>query len=159
MAKHWFISTAAAILLVAGISKIVSGLGHASILERIDPLFHLQFRFLMLGVGTLELIVVVFCIIGCDQMRKIIVLTWLTTTLLIYRIGLWWVGWHRPCSCLGNLTDALHVRPQTADTVMKIILGYLLIGSYASLFWLWRLKRTAVSATVLAGPSGPSPAP
>jgi hypothetical protein len=45
------------------------------------------------------------------------------------------------CPCLGNLTDALHITPQTADTAMKIILTYLLIGSYASLFWLWRQRN------------------
>jgi cbb3-type cytochrome oxidase subunit 3 len=28
-----------------------------------------------------------------------------------------------------------------ADTAMKIILAYLLIGSYAALFWLWKEKR------------------
>jgi hypothetical protein len=60
-----------------------------------------------------------------------------------------WVGWHKPCSCLGNLTDALHIPPQTADTAMKIILAYLLIGSYGNLFWLWRQckKSAAVSPT------------
>jgi len=42
---------------------------------------------------------------------------------------------------MGNLTDALHIPPQIADTAMKIILAYLLIGSYASLFWLWRQHR------------------
>ena len=44
---------------------------------------------------------------------------------------------------MGNLTDALHIPPQTADTAMKIILAYLLIGSYASLFWLWRQRGKA----------------
>jgi cbb3-type cytochrome oxidase subunit 3 len=42
---------------------------------------------------------------------------------------------------MGNLADALHIPPQIADTAMKIILAYLLIGSYATLFWLWRQKR------------------
>ena len=32
--------------------------------------------------------------------------------------------------------DALHIPPQVADMAMKIILAYLLIGSYATLFWL-----------------------
>jgi hypothetical protein len=45
--------------------------------------------------------------------------------------------------CLGNLTYALNISPQKADTAMKIILAYLLIGSYASLSWLWRQRRKA----------------
>ncbi len=31
---------------------------------------------------------------------------------------------------------------------MKIILAYLLIGSYATLFWLWRQSKKAVSSAV-----------
>jgi hypothetical protein len=46
---------------------------------------------------------------------------------------------------MGNLTDALHIPPQTADTAMKIILAYLLLGSYGTLFWLWRQKRLGPS--------------
>jgi hypothetical protein len=71
---------------------------------------------------------------------------WLATSLLAYRIGLVAVGYHRPCPCLGNLTDALHIPPQIADTAMKIILAYLLIGSYATLFWLWRQHRKVASS-------------
>jgi hypothetical protein len=33
---------------------------------------------------------------------------------------------------------------------MKIILAYLLLGSYASLFWLWRQRKIAVPAPVSA---------
>jgi len=45
-----------------------------------------------------------------------------------------------------NLTDALHIPPQTAEMAMKIILAYLLIGSYATLFWLWRQRKKSVSS-------------
>jgi len=33
---------------------------------------------------------------------------------------------------------------------MKIILAYLLIGSYATLFWLWRQRKNAVPASASA---------
>jgi hypothetical protein len=36
---------------------------------------------------------------------------------------------------------------------MKIILGYLLVSSYATLFWLWRQKQQTPPAT----PSGEMP--
>ena len=31
-------------------------------------------------------------------------LVWLSTNFLVYRIGLWWMGWKEPCGCLGNST-------------------------------------------------------
>jgi hypothetical protein len=75
-------------------------------------------------------------------------------TTLVYRLGLWWMDWHRPCNCLGNLTDALHISPQAADNVMKVLLAYLLIGSYALLSWHWRQKqRLGPTASPLKGAS------
>jgi hypothetical protein len=53
------------------------------------------------------------------------------------------MNWHRPCNCLGNLTDALHISPQTADNIMKLLLAYLLIGSYGLMFWRWKQGREA----------------
>jgi hypothetical protein len=37
---------------------------------------------------------------------------------------------------------------------MKIIPGYLLIGSYATLFWLWRQKRKQILSLVTSTPTG-----
>ena len=68
-------------------------------------------------------------------------LAWLATALVMYRIGLKWVGYLKPCSCLGNLTDALNISPQTADMTMKINLAYLLVGSYANLLWISARQR------------------
>ena len=56
----------------------------------------------------------------------------------------------KPCSCLGHITDALHIPPQTADTAMKIILAYLLIGCDATLFWLWTQHKKATLASAPA---------
>jgi hypothetical protein len=42
---------------------------------------------------------------------------------------------------MGSLTEALHLAPKTSDLIMKIILCYLLVGSYASLLWLWKEKQ------------------
>jgi hypothetical protein len=39
---------------------------------------------------------------------------------------------------LGNLADALHIPPNVADGALKIILLYLLIGSYGNLFRVWK---------------------
>jgi hypothetical protein len=83
----------------------------------------------------------------CFFCRRILLpvglVAWLATSFLAYRICLVLVGYHRPCNCMGGLTDALHIPPQVADAVMKSILAYLLAGSYATLIWLWRKNRKA----------------
>jgi hypothetical protein len=39
---------------------------------------------------------------------------------------------------LGSLTSALHLSEKAADNIMKVVLAYLLIGSYGLLLWQWR---------------------
>ena len=29
---------------------------------------------------------------------------WMSTNLLVSRLGLRWMGWKKPCGCLGNIT-------------------------------------------------------
>lgn len=96
-------------------------------------------------VGAVELIIAAVCLFGKQLRLQASLVAWLATNFLVYRLSLLWVDYHKPCACLGNLTDALHISPQTADTAMKIILAYLFLGSYATLFWLWRQKSQCLA--------------
>ena len=139
----WFIPSAAAILVVTGAAKAWSAFGHIKILAVADPITGVQFGHLMLVVGVLELAIAGVCLFSKSQKLKLGLIAWLATNFVVYRLGLWWIGWKKPCSCLGNLTDALHISPQLADNIMKVILAYLLIGSYGLLFWHWWQGRQA----------------
>lgn len=66
---------------------------------------------------------------------------WISTDFVAYRLGLCWLGWHRPCSCLGYITDALRISPQAAENIMNVVLAYLFFGSYMLLFLHWRQNR------------------
>ena len=107
----------------------------------------IEFHDLLRVVGGLELVVALVCFFSKRVYLQAGLVAWLTTNFVMYRLGLLWVGYHKPCPCLGNLTDMLHISSQTADTAMKIILAYLLIGSYATLFWLWRRRKKPASAS------------
>ena len=134
--SKFFILSAGIILAITGIAKVWSGLGTAKLLAVADPVTGIPFGRLMLTVGVAELVIAIVCF--CTKRNKLALnlITWLATNFLFYRVGLWWIGWRGACSCLGNLTDALHVSPQSGDNAMKIILGYLLLGSYFALFFL-----------------------
>jgi hypothetical protein len=80
-------------------------------------------------------------------------IAWVSTVLLVYRFSLWWIGWKKPCKCLGNLTDALHISPQLADDVMKGLLAFMFIGSVSLLVMHYRQNRAAGSLS----PSVPEP--
>lgn len=136
-----FIYSTGALLLLTAAAKIISSFGHGTILQTRDPLTGLQFQDLFRIVGGIEVVVALVCFFSKRTWLPAGLVAWLATSFLVYRIGLVAVGWRRPCSCMGNLTDALHIPPQTADTAMKIILAYLLLGSYATLLWLWRQRK------------------
>ncbi|HET7626153.1 MAG TPA: MauE/DoxX family redox-associated membrane protein [Verrucomicrobiae bacterium] len=135
-----FERSAGAILLVTGLSKIVSGFGNAMILHDYDPVTGLQFVHLMLIAGLIELGVAGVCF-SKNQSIAATSIAWLASCFVIYRVGLFSSGWKRPCICLGGFTDAIHISQNSADTAMKVILTYLLIGSYGTLFWLWKQNR------------------
>lgn len=157
--KKRFLVSAGVILAIVGGAKVCSALGNAKMLALTDPIIGFQFRYLMFTAGIIELVVATFCFFRENQWMATILVAWLSTNLLVYRIGLWSMGWHRPCSCLGSLTEVIHVSPQLADNIMKGVLAYLLIGSYANLLGFWRQKRQVVSASVPSGPSAPSSVP
>jgi hypothetical protein len=138
---RYFVLTAGVVFSITGIAKIISVFGTQMMLLQSDPLIGISFRHLLLLAGLVELAIACLCLFTNRLKLNTLLIAWMSTTFLVYRMGLWQMHWQRPCHCLGNLTDALHISPETADTAMKIILGYLLLGSYATLFWLWKEKR------------------
>ncbi len=132
-----FIKIAGAILAITGIAKIWSGLGDSSFLEISDPVLDIRFRYLIILVGVAEAFVSAICFFSKRQTLALGLVAWMSTSFVVYRLGLWWMDWKKPCSCLGGLTDALHISPQTADSIMKVLLAYLVIGS----FWLLYCER------------------
>jgi hypothetical protein len=142
-----FMVSVGMLLLTTAAAKLVSAGGNARILQFPDPIFAIPFRQVFWVVGGLELVVALICLFSNRARLQAGLVAWLATSFVIYRLALNLSGYHSPCHCLGNLTDALHISPQAADTAMKIVLAYLLIGSYATLFWLWRQKRKPPPST------------
>lgn len=133
-----FSFSAAAILAFTGAAKVWTAFAPTKVLAVADPITGVSFGHLMLAVGVLELVIAGICLFAKSQTLKLGLIVWLATNFVVYRLGLWWIGWHKPCSCLGNLTDALHLKPEVADNIMKVTLAYLLLGSYGLLLWQWR---------------------
>jgi hypothetical protein len=144
---YWFLLSAGVILTITGSGKILAAFGTAQALTVADPIDGLKFKYLLPVVGIAELVIAAVCIFPKTIRLAMVLVAWLSTNFALYRLGLWWIGWHKPCSCMGSLTDALHISPEAADNIMKIVLAYLLIGSYANLFWLWRQKKLDPPAT------------
>ena len=125
----------------SGCTKAFSAIGSARALDSADPLIGIPFRQLLLLVGLAEFLIAFFCLFTDKRRLSLLAVAWLSSNFLVYRLGLWFIGWHRPCGCMGNLTDLLHISPRVADNIMKGVLAYLLIGSYAILVRERRQRR------------------
>ena len=99
---------------------------------------------LLFATGMAEVLVALACFSRRGDSRiKLGLIAWMATNFLVYRIALWFIGWHHPCACMGSLAGALHLSDRAADNIMKGILAFLLIGSYLLLYLDWRARRAA----------------
>jgi hypothetical protein len=137
---NFFLYSACFLLLTTALAKLISSLGKSHILALPDPIFIIPFRWMFCIGGIVEMAVAYVCFFSKNIGLRAALVAVLSTNFVLYRLGLWLVGWHRPCPCLGSLTDALRISSQNADAIMKIILAYLLFGSYTILFWRWQQK-------------------
>ena len=124
-----YLRTAAFLLVLTAFAKIWSASGHAKALLLTDPLFGIHFHRLMALAAIVELTVACVCLLDKSSKVASAVVAWLAGMLVLYRIGLNLIHWHVPCPCLGNLSDALHISPATADMAATCVLVYLLFGS------------------------------
>jgi hypothetical protein len=134
-ARMW---TGSAVLILAftGVLKLFGATGDAQVLSHADPLFgFLSNRQVMLLGAAIEILVILLVLREADVFHKVAMIGTLGGVFLVYRIGLWGIGYEGSCSCLGQVTDVLGVSAAAADLISKIILGYLLIGSYSVLAW------------------------
>jgi len=102
----------------------------------------------MLAVGIVELAVTWICLFGQRLHLKAILVAWLASSFAVYRIGLIAVDYQKPCSCLGNVTDALGIPPTVASAIAQAILVYLLLSSYAALLWFRQQNRAGSTDSV-----------
>jgi len=146
--RRLFCISAGVILFATAIAKVYSAFGSANALLVHDPITGLSFGHLIMSAGFVEFIVAYICLPKRFENVAVRLVAWVSMCFVLYRFGLVFMGWRRPCPCLGNFTDAIHVLPHSADNIMKGVLGYLLIGSYGILFhqW-WRNRKLAVGSS------------
>jgi len=139
LVSAFLVATGIALMLV-GIGKLILGFGAMSELLVREPVLQFRFKYVILAAGFLEVVVGLTCLLVCRTWPKkgLCVVAWLASCLACYRLGLWLMSWKEPCNCMGYLTQAFHLSPQAADHTMKVFLIYMVVGSYAGLFWLWK---------------------
>jgi len=141
---HWsrlFILSAGIVLLLTAAAKFLTSAADTNLLRTGDPLLAVPYRYALPAVGMLEEAVAIVCLLRQRVWVQAATIAWLSSAFVAYRLALLWVGYQKPCACLGGLADVLGLPGTTADHLVKGVLAYLLFGSYAVLACLWLRQR------------------
>jgi len=158
MNTNWvkiFVNLAGAILLAAGLSRLLIAAEGAQFLSLPDPALGIPLHYALLVVGGIESLVALICLFGKRIHFQVGWLAWLATSYLVFQIGLFWMHCHPQATCIGSLTDPLHLSRGIAGWFVMALTIYIILGSYIALIRLWANG----TADVPVGQSPPLPAP
>ena len=144
-----FIYSAGAILLAAALERFLVAAGQGPLMSLPEPIMGISLRYAVLLVGGFELMVALICLFGRQTGLQLGWLAWVATNYTVYRIGLLTMGIHHQGTCIGSLTDPLHLASGTIGMMVGFVPLYLLLGSYAAVIWLWLEGRRAKAAKFL----------
>jgi hypothetical protein len=139
--QYYFIFSAALILLVTSIAKLFTAFnppGVVGILDIKDPVLGIKNRDLMFCAGLLELVVTLVLFFGKKNLPKLILITWLGTNFALYRLMFLLAAPGKPCPCLGNFADVVHIDRSDLHAILTFFTGYFLLGGISMLFLEWR---------------------
>jgi hypothetical protein len=123
-----FLRSAAALLVIAAAAKLYSAAGSARILTVPDPLVHLTYRTLMIGLGALETAIAAYLVCGRHTLAKLWLVFWLSSNFLMYRCASAHLHIHM-CPCLGTIAAALPLRKGEVDFLLLVFAACLFFGS------------------------------
>jgi hypothetical protein len=145
--ENWFYKSAAALLLLTALAKLYSSGGGARVLQVQDQLLHLGYRPVMILVALVEIAVALFLLKSRGDLTRSLVLLWLSSNFIAYRLGSYLLGVHT-CPCLGQLADRLPLPRGFADILLQLLVLYWFVGSLSTFWRLWgseQWRRLALS--------------
>lgn len=145
----FFIYSAGTILLAASLERFLVAAGHGQVLALPEPVMGIPLRYAVMIIGGMELVVALICLFGWRMSLQLGWLAWLATNYFVYWIGLLMMHLHSQTTCIGNLTDPLHLSRGMSGAILSFPPVYLLLGSCLAMVWLWSAGRRAAMARFL----------
>jgi hypothetical protein len=142
MKYRYFIEACKLLLVATAILKIVSVLGEVAYLGKPSFLGVVTNRQMLLIAALAEVVTIVALYHYREPYPQALALAWLTTCFLIWRVALRLAEFEQ-CGCLGTAYGWLPMKAATVDTLMKIALGVMLVGSYGRIAMEVKGRRTS----------------
>jgi DNA-directed RNA polymerase subunit RPC12/RpoP len=137
-ATRFFTNSAGTLLLAVALAMFIANWASAGLTQPHDPVLMVPMQNLFWIVGIIALVVAMICLFDKRVWLKITLVLWLAVNLFAYQIGFLLKGSHAGFSVyLNSLAEAFGITSHTAYLILEIVFLYLLVGSLASLLWLW----------------------
>jgi hypothetical protein len=133
-----FTNSAGAFLLAMGMALfVINWTSPADYVPPHDPILLLSVRDLFWIIGAIAAVAALMCFFSDRQTMSSGMLLWFAISYLVYRIGFSFDGCPDLTGYLGGFAAAFGIAAKVADRILEIGFLYLLVGSMASLVWLW----------------------
>jgi len=153
----YFVHPAAVLLFIMALASLYSASGTSGadtfVMDQRDPLLFLKYRHVFLAAGVLELLLSAYLLMGCGLWTKLLLAAWLSTCLLVYRLGFRFTGEPNIYDYLGDIPARFFISAHVFDLVMLVVLGWLSIGSYSLLAVLWHKSPKPAGITPTMPPA------
>jgi hypothetical protein len=131
-----FFNLSASLLIMTALAKVYSATGSAKVFLVQDALLRVGYRPLMLFAAVVEIIGAVFLLVNQNDLRRALVLLWLSCNFLLYRLGTHLLGVHL-CPCLGNFSDRIPLPPDFINLILQFIVLYWFLTSLNVIWRSW----------------------
>ncbi len=146
--------TRAAGLVLIGLAAahLAGNQGHL-LIQPAEPVFQVSTRYLFWGLGACELAVGLACLLGSDLMLANGLVLWLTSSLLVYRLGLLDSGVATLRAYYLTMAHAFGVSAGTLNIWFGSAIGGLWCGSGLGVALLWQERRELRHSLKMSCPS------
>lgn len=130
-----FLQSAATLLVACATALILGNIAGNGLAQPHDILLGISIRnlfWILIGCG---LVVALYCIFGKIVRLKLALVSWLALNLILYRLGLHWMGAQGIGGYVGNLARSFHLASDVTSQLMQLCVLYLFVGSAGFLIW------------------------
>ena len=124
----------------------------SQMLDVADPLLGMSLRYSVLVLGIAALVLGWLCVFTERKLSVFWVLCWVAVNLIVYRCGLWTMGWHHPFNEIRQVGQFIGLTPWMADGVHLAISLFPVVG-WGTMIWLERRKIQATQTLKVSCPA------
>ncbi len=144
---------AAGLLLIGFATAHLVGNQGGITLQPADPIFQVSSRYLFWGLGASELVVGLVCLFASDLMLANALALWLTSVLVIYRLGLLVCGMNTLRAYYQTMGHQFGISAGALNLLFGLAVGSLWCGSAFGVGWAWEERKERLRSLKMTCPA------